>query len=84
MLVRLKKMASINCVMNKHCACDLCKMDLTGKDRYDAATRTGPWAIMCKACFNIHGLGLGIGKGQRFNAEGRCVEGNRKSDGRDW
>ncbi|GIM90103.1 hypothetical protein [Paractinoplanes toevensis] len=37
---------------------------------YDGATRLGPWANMCPACFTLHGRGLGIGRGQRLLVEG--------------
>jgi hypothetical protein len=33
---------------------------------YDGATRFGPWANMCDACFTTYGRGLGIGRGQRL------------------
>ena len=33
---------------------------------YDGATRFGPWAYMCHACFTSYGRGLGIGRGQRL------------------
>ncbi len=33
---------------------------------YDAKTRLGPWANLCTACFVEHGVGLGLGKGQRL------------------
>ncbi|MEU4217188.1 DUF4314 domain-containing protein [Actinoplanes sp. NPDC026623] len=34
--------------------------------RYDGATRQGPWAYMCDGCFMAHGVGLGLGRGQRL------------------
>lgn len=34
--------------------------------RYDGATRQGPWAYMCDGCFTTHGVGLGLGRGQRL------------------
>ncbi len=30
----------------------------------------GPWAIMCNECHKVYGVGLGIGKGQRFVLQG--------------
>ncbi len=32
----------------------------------DGATTMGPWANMCESCFEVYGLGLGLGRGQRF------------------
>lgn len=45
--------------------CDLCKEDI--KDVfYDAKTKMGPWANMCNECYNQYGVGLGMGKGQKY------------------
>ena len=33
---------------------------------YDAATRMGPWAYMCERHFQLVGVGLGTGAGQRL------------------
>jgi len=32
----------------------------------DGATWRGAWAIMCPNCYASHGIGLGLGKGQKF------------------
>ena len=80
-MVWTKKMESKNSVTEQTCHCDFCKKDLTGQDRYDFATRTGPWSVGCKDCFEKHGIKLGIGWGQRFDAKGRCLEGNRTVGG---
>jgi len=32
----------------------------------DGATRNGQWAYMCLECHKIHGVGLGIGRGQKY------------------
>jgi hypothetical protein len=29
-------------------------------------TKYGAWASMCESCFQVHGIGLGAGKGQRY------------------
>lgn len=43
--------------------CDLC----SERPAYaDGATRLGPWAYMCVPCFEVYGVGLGLGKGQRI------------------
>lgn len=36
---------------------------------YDGKTKDGPWANMCEQCFKTHGIGLGLGKGQRLVLE---------------
>lgn len=47
--------------------CETCEGEIKNKF-YDAATKQGPWACMCPACFNFGpGLGkLGLGKGQEY------------------
>jgi len=44
------------------------KCDFCGKiARYDGRTKHGGhWAYMCESCFAIHGVGLGLGKGQEL------------------
>lgn len=37
--------------------------------QYDAKTKLGVWAYMCENCFKIHGVGLGLGKGQKFKED---------------
>jgi hypothetical protein len=32
----------------------------------DGKTYRGPWAYMCRAHFELHGIGLGLGLGQRL------------------
>lgn len=46
--------------------CDICKYDdgVTTTAAYDGKTKQGPWAFMCEAHFNSHGVGLGTGTGQ--------------------
>lgn len=47
--------------------CDFCQMQ--GKKepaQYDGATKHGPWAYMCEQDFQLHGVGLGTGRGQRL------------------
>jgi hypothetical protein len=43
---------------------------------YDAKTKYGPWGFLCEKCFKEHGVGLGTGKGQKYDARtGRKLEG---------
>jgi len=42
--------------------CDICQKPAG----YDAKTKAGPWAYLCGACFDVHGIGTGLGKGQRL------------------
>jgi len=43
------------------------KCDFCGDTaKYDGRTKLGPWAYMCQECFKRHGIGLGLGKGQRL------------------
>jgi len=43
-------------------ACDICG----ARARYDAKTWRGPWAFLCSQHFVEHGIGLGLGLGQRL------------------
>ena len=45
--------------------CDFCKMDMPNLF-VDGKTIHGPWAMMCLSCFDHHGVGLGLGKGQQY------------------
>jgi hypothetical protein len=45
--------------------CDLCEKPITSVF-YDARTRYGPWACLCQACFDLDGMGLGTGRGQKY------------------
>ena len=51
--------------------CDVCKRDLNwvGNKQWfvDGATSGGPWAFMCPRCFEHYGVGLGTGKGQKYD-----------------
>ena len=42
----------------------------------DGKTRLGPWAIMAPSSFKIMGVGLGLGRGQRYErqADGRWLK----------
>lgn len=47
--------------------CDICSRTLSNCGiAYDGKTKMGPWAWMCPACFETHGVGLGTGKGQKY------------------
>jgi hypothetical protein len=41
--------------------------------RYDAKTRSGPWAYLCEECYERVGVGLGTGRGQRLLLPGEEV-----------
>ena len=43
--------------------CDFCKVNLA---EYDGKTVLGPWANMCRLCFAQFGIGLGLGRGQKY------------------
>ena len=48
--------------------CDRCLKPI--KDVfYDARTNWGQWAILCHKCFKDVGVGLGIGKGQKYSVK---------------
>jgi hypothetical protein len=35
------------------------------------ATITGEWAVMCERCYRTHGVGLGAGRGRRYERQQR-------------
>lgn len=45
--------------------CDLCEGELKGAF-VDGRTKIGSWAIMCLPCHKEFGVGLGLGKGQKY------------------
>jgi len=52
--------------------CDICGEDLhrfVNKQWFvDGKTKMGPWALMCARCFEMYGVGLGVGRGQKYDA----------------
>ena len=59
--------------------CDICKTvdhyaalvgisttEALRKAAYDGKTTDGSWAYMCQHHFGLHGVGLGLGRGQRL------------------
>ncbi len=47
--------------------CDMCRKKFKTDDVFiDGKTQGGPWADMCEDCFEQHGIGLGLGKGQKY------------------
>jgi hypothetical protein len=50
--------------------CDICKASIADTPFIDGKTRSGPWALMCAACFEKHGVGLGTGRGQFYAEDG--------------
>jgi|SRR5215467_391330 len=63
--------------------CDFC----SAQAEYDGKTVMGPWAYMCQTHFEILGVGLGLGKGQRLAKKepGKALEsyvGNRPTSSR--
>jgi len=41
----------------------------------DGRTKHGPWAIMNPTSFEMYGVGLGLGKGQKYQRSGVGVDG---------
>ena len=55
--------------------CEVCKGELEG-EFVDGRTKPGFWAIMCLACHKEFGVGLGIGKGQKYKM--KAIKGGAK------
>lgn len=50
--------------------CNVCEQELRQYDTfYDARLKRGPWALMCRACWQRHGLGVGLGVGQEYDSK---------------
>jgi hypothetical protein len=49
--------------------CDNCNKKIVAVF-YDAKTIHGPWAFLCPNCFDSIGLGLGLGRGQKYVKDG--------------
>jgi hypothetical protein len=58
-------------VVDKIPNCDFCKEPTPAYA--DGQTMMGPWANMCKPCFDMYGVGLGLGKGQRLLTKSETV-----------
>jgi hypothetical protein len=52
---------TVNNIMGRRVMCDICG---EVPALYDGKTRSGPWAYMCHKCMGLHGVGLGVGRGQ--------------------
>ena len=59
-------------VVDKIPNCNMCK-EITPA-YVDGATVMGPWANMCEPCFDMYGVGLGLGKGQRLLTDKHKME----------
>lgn len=46
--------------------CEICEERLE-REFVDGRTKLGLWAIMCVNCFRVHGVGFGLGKGQKYS-----------------
>ncbi len=47
--------------------CDFCAARLVEREaKYDGKTDMGPWALMCENHFQVVGVGLGLGRGQKL------------------
>ena len=56
--------------------CDLCGRSITSAF-VDGKTTRGLWGNMCSICHALHGVGLGVGRGQRYErdeVDGRYVK----------
>ena len=58
----MKKKAGTEVTVSQLPKCDFCDKQAT----YDGKTTFGPWANMCEAHNWLHGIGLGVGRGQRL------------------
>ena len=47
--------------------CQLCNRPL--KQQFVDGANGGPWAIMCPSCHHSYGVGIGTGRGQRYDLQ---------------
>jgi hypothetical protein len=60
--------------MSARDACDLCKADISAAPFVDGQVRGHTsWALMCVACFEVNGAGIGPGVGQLYDINGLKV-----------
>ena len=45
--------------------CDICG-EVEPDEYVDGRTKQGLWANMCMKCYRRHGVGLGVGRGQKY------------------
>jgi hypothetical protein len=53
---------------NGETVCSICRTE-PEKVLYDAQTKSGLWAVLCQRCFSAYGIGLGTGKGQKYEKQ---------------
>jgi hypothetical protein len=54
--------------------CDICSREIK-REFVDGKTVMGPWALMCRRCVGSYGVGLGLGRGQKYlDVGGRWAE----------
>lgn len=46
--------------------CEICSRKID-EEFIDGRTIMGSWAIMCSPCHAIHGVGYGVGRGQKYS-----------------
>jgi hypothetical protein len=48
--------------------CDICHNPF-GNIMIDGKTRQGPWGNLCERCHTVFGVGLGLGRGQKYEKQ---------------
>jgi len=64
--MKTKNMRDVETRVDEIPPCDICQKPA----EYDGKTKDGPWAYLCGGCFDVHGIGVGLGKGQRLILRG--------------
>lgn len=64
--------------------CEICHGPIKGVAKWfvDGATKQGPWAwaLMCPQCFELYGVGIRYGLGQKYDGNtGVLLEGGHRS-----
>lgn len=49
-------------------ACQICGKEISSI-LVDGRIHSGQWAVMCFSCFQRAGVGLGVGKGQKYKLD---------------
>ena len=51
--------------------CNICQGSISDWFVDGKTNITGQWALMCPSCFEKYGVGLGTGRGQKYDYETR-------------
>ena len=51
--------------------CQLCLSEITNEFVDGVVLPAKKWAVLCIPCHQLYGIGLGVGRGQKYKKEGK-------------